>query len=133
MSNVPFLMEAFQKASSTSAPISEINAGFALKLISENSKEFTSSMISYLVEEQFDHHLSNTLYSHCILVGYGKLLIQSQHDSLIHLQQMTSSGVGRRSSKRTTWISFADNTSATNLENVSLLCLQSYAMATLIF
>ncbi len=45
MLNVPFLMEAFQNASSTSAPISEINAGFALKLISENSKEFTSSII----------------------------------------------------------------------------------------
>ena len=45
MSNVPFLMEAFQNASSTSAPISEIKAGFALKLIPENSKEFTSSSI----------------------------------------------------------------------------------------
>ena len=45
MSNVPFFIEAFQKASSTSAPILVINSGFALKLISEKSNEFTSSII----------------------------------------------------------------------------------------
>ncbi len=122
---VPFLTEAFIKASSTSLPIVSIKFSLALKLIWEKSKRFTSAIISLscggtICPPSFQYTLY-PLYSGGLWEAV--YTIPASHPKCLTAKE--SSGVGRKSSNKYTLMLFAEKTSATIFANSLLLCRQS--------